>query len=151
MESKHIASRLKRATNCFMHYNLWIDNQASGPFDVCQITELFLNGAITGETQIRLDSAESWMTLDEMFPSIASLPTRSGVMRSLCAEIRSTKIPVSLDPQRVIVTDFDMSFGSMFMFMIKWCFAAIPAMIVISTIVGFVLFLFGLTIMNYSK
>jgi len=129
-----------------MNYNLWIDNQAVGPFDVCQITELFLNGAITGGTQIRLDSAESWMTLDEMFPSIASLPTRSVVMRSLFAEIRSTKVPVSPDPQRVIqqrviVTDFDMRFFSMFMFMIKWCFAAIPALMVISMIICYILVL----------
>lgn len=32
---------------------------------------------------------------------------------------------------RVVVTDFDMSFGSMVLFMVKWAFASIPALILI--------------------
>ncbi len=34
-------------------------------------------------------------------------------------------------PQRVHVIDFEMPFGSMVMFMIKWALAAIPAMIIL--------------------
>ena len=72
-----------------MNYTLWIDNQAAGPFDVCQLTELFLSGAITRDTQIRLDNGEqteSWKTLGDTFPSIATLPTRSDTMQILSAE-----------------------------------------------------------------
>jgi hypothetical protein len=122
-----------------MKYTLWIDNQAAGPFDACQLTELFLNGAITGSTQIRLDSGEQtelWKTLSDTFPSIATLPTRSDTMQILSAEIRSTKALISPHPQRVTVTDFDMGFGSMVMFMVKWSLAAIPAMIILALIGG---------------
>ena len=42
------------------------------------------------------------------------------------------------DPQRVIVTDIQMSFGSMVVFMVKWAIAVIPAAIILS-LVGFIL------------
>lgn len=118
-----------------MKYTLWIDNQAAGPFDVCQITELFLNGATIGSTQIRPDSAEkteSWRLLGDTFPSITDLQTRSEAMQILSNQIRSTKIPLTLNPQRVIVADFDMGFGSMVGFMVKWAIATIPAAIILA-------------------
>lgn len=34
-------------------------------------------------------------------------------------------------PQHVVVTDFDMPFGSMVTFMVKWAIAAIPAVIIL--------------------
>ena len=40
--------------------------------------------------------------------------------------------------QPVIIVDFDMPFGSMVSFMIKWVLASIPAFIILS-IVGFIL------------
>lgn|GEM_PF-6963908 len=43
----------------------------------------------------------------------------------------------SARPQQVVVVDFNMSFGSMVELMIKWAFAAIPAMIVL--FVGFMI------------
>jgi hypothetical protein len=36
------------------------------------------------------------------------------------------------DEQKVIVVDFNMTFGSMVIFMIKWVLAAIPALIILS-------------------
>lgn len=51
-------------------------------------------------------------------------------------------MPDTLDkPQKshVVVTDFDMPFGSMVGFMIKWALAAIPAFLILS-IVGFAAF-----------
>jgi hypothetical protein len=122
-----------------MNYTLWIDNQAAGPFDVCQLTELFLSGAITSDTQIRLDNGEqteSWKTLGDTFPSISTLSTRSDTMQILSAEIRSTKVPLSRHPQSVSVTDIDMPFWSMVGFMIKWAIAAIPAAMLLSVIFG---------------
>lgn len=46
--------------------------------------------------------------------------------------------------QPVSVTDIRMSFGSMVVFMIKWAFAAIPAMIVVFTVVAFIAFVLSL-------
>lgn len=43
--------------------------------------------------------------------------------------------------QRVVVTDFDMPFGSMVNFIFKWALAAIPAAILLG-IIGAVLFAF---------
>jgi len=40
------------------------------------------------------------------------------------------------ETQKVIITDFKMPFFSMVTFMIKWAFAAIPAMIVIGIVFG---------------
>ena len=64
------------------------------------------------------------------------------------------KSPLSLTPEqkqgrsyqpenvtRVIVTDFEMSFGSMVMFMVKWALAAIPALIIL-VLIG--VFAFGI-------
>lgn len=45
------------------------------------------------------------------------------------------------EPTLVVVKDFDMSFGSMVVFMIKWAFAAIPAAIIL-TLVGFLALIF---------
>ena len=47
--------------------------------------------------------------------------------------------PVKTSALRVVVTDFDMPFGSMVGFMIKWTLAAIPAFLILS-IVGFAAF-----------
>lgn len=38
-------------------------------------------------------------------------------------------------PTRVVVTDVDMKFGTMIVFMIKWAIAAIPAAFILSLIV----------------
>jgi len=51
--------------------------------------------------------------------------------------------PVSYGPPRVVVTDVDMPFWSMVSFMIKWAFASIPAMIIISAVIGAIFVLFG--------
>ncbi|MGO9018059.1 MAG: hypothetical protein ACLQVJ_06870 [Syntrophobacteraceae bacterium] len=36
-----------------------------------------------------------------------------------------------MDEQRVVVTDFDMPFGSMVKLMVKWAIASIPAAIIL--------------------
>ena len=45
--------------------------------------------------------------------------------------------------EEVIVKDIKMSFGSMVIFMIKWSFAAIPAMIILGIIGAIVGAIFG--------
>src|SRR5262245_11201166 len=46
-------------------------------------------------------------------------------------------VPVNIS--RVVVTDFDMPFGSMVMFMAKWALASIPAFLVLF-VLGMILF-----------
>lgn len=45
--------------------------------------------------------------------------------------------------QEVVVKDIQMSFGSMVVFMIKWSIAAIPAMLILGLIGGFIGLIFG--------
>ncbi|KUL31796.1 hypothetical protein [Chlorobium limicola] len=53
---------------------------------------------------------------------------------------------ISLEAQKVVVTDIRMPFWSMVVFMIKWVFASIPAMIVLSLIMSlFMLIVVALT------
>ena len=46
-------------------------------------------------------------------------------------------------PQRVIVTDFDMSFGNMITFMVKLAIAAIPAALILAMLGFFVFAVLG--------
>ncbi len=46
-------------------------------------------------------------------------------------------------PARVVITDIDISFGSLVLLMIKVAFAAIPASIILSIIVFVVAFIFS--------
>lgn len=43
------------------------------------------------------------------------------------------------DEQRVVVTDIRMPFWSMVLFMVKWVFASIPAMIIFSLVAGVIM------------
>jgi len=43
-------------------------------------------------------------------------------------------VGVKMEKNEVVVTDIQMSFGSMVVFMIKWAIAAIPALIILSVI-----------------
>lgn len=44
--------------------------------------------------------------------------------------------------KRVVVTDINMKFSAMELFIIKWSLAAIPAIIILSLIMGAILLLF---------
>jgi len=46
-------------------------------------------------------------------------------------------------PQRVTVTDVDMPFGSMVVFIFKWTLASIPALILLFIVVGVCAAIFG--------
>ncbi len=50
----------------------------------------------------------------------------------LSEQMLSANVPLPLSLQRVIVADFDMGFGSMVGFMVKWSIAAIPAAIILA-------------------
>ncbi len=52
-------------------------------------------------------------------------------------------LTASSGPARVIVTDINMSFGSMVVFMVKWSLAAVPAMIILFSLLAIVSTIFG--------
>lgn len=59
------------------------------------------------------------------------------------ASVTSDFVPATVT--RVVVTDFDMPFGSMVMFMVKWALASIPAFLVLGLVA---IVLFALTSMR---
>jgi len=98
-----------------MRYYLLIDSQASGPHDIAQIATLFDYGAINKDTMSSSETTpDDWRPIHENFPSIAAM---SKMTNEVC------------------ITDIDMSFSSMIVFMVKWAFASIPAFIIIAIIV----------------
>jgi len=54
-------------------------------------------------------------------------------------KLESEKQTIQVSPQRVLVTDIKMPFGSMVGFMVKWTLASIPAMLIL-LVFGFVAF-----------
>ena len=127
-----------------MKYTVWIDNKPEGPLDIGQLANLFIEGVITRDTQIQGDSgdqAEAWTSFGNLFPSIASIPTRTDVIQILSAELRSTKASSSTHPQSVIVTDSDMKFWSMYNFMVRWTFASIAAAVVVALVLAILYFI----------
>jgi hypothetical protein len=60
------------------------------------------------------------------------------------AEARATTLHSSPPPiHRVTVTDINMPFGSMIVFMVKWAFASIPAFIIVAIVVFLIMTLLG--------
>ena len=56
----------------------------------------------------------------------------------------SPTIPPVTDRHQVVVTDIQMPFWSMVTFMVKWSFAAIPAMIILFLVTFFLAALFSI-------
>jgi hypothetical protein len=57
--------------------------------------------------------------------------------------LRSRGRPATPVAATVVVTDIQMPFGSMVVFMVKWTLASIPALIILALLAGVVLMLFG--------
>ena len=64
----------------------------------------------------------------------------SPIRKGIKATIAKSKID---PPQKVIVTDINMSFGSMVSFMVKWVIASIPALIILFLIGALIIGMFG--------
>ncbi len=79
-------------------------------------------------TDVPATASAAKMTTSPTAPPIAALPVNSAAgMQSL----------------RVVVTDVNMQFGSMVVFMIKWALAAIPAAIVLVLAFALISAIFG--------
>ncbi len=56
---------------------------------------------------------------------------------------QQSSVVAPLPQARVIVTDVDMTIGSMCLFIIKWTVASIPAVFILAILALFLTFLFG--------
>lgn len=69
-------------------------------------------------------------------------PTSASARTAALSAAQSTPTAFA-GAQKVVVTDINMTFGSMVVFMIKWALAAIPAIIILSLILGIVSAILG--------
>ena len=113
-----------------MKYFIEIDGHATGPYDIVQLVQLCKDGVITkGSLSKPDDDSTAWKPVAEYLPSIA-------------------RVSDTTDYSEVRVVDIDMQFGSMVSFMVKWAFAAIPAVIIIS-VIGFFIVLIGSKLLGW--
>ena len=104
-----------------MKYFVEIDGSASGPHDIVDLLHLSKNGVITEASLSKPDDdSKDWKPMGELLRSIAR---------------------VAETTEEVCVSDIDMKFGSMVTFMVKWAFAAIPAIFVLSIVAVLVYFI----------
>ena len=126
-----------------MNYYLVADKQVIGPFDYCQIVDLFVSGAIYDKTKICTEEdagAEgTWKPLDAMLPSVAFLRTRQDVidgLNTLRNAVESAKpVPVQTPKtSEVVVRDLDIGFFTLIGLLIKVTVAGIPAYVILASL-----------------
>jgi hypothetical protein len=118
-------------------YYIWENDAEVGPFTLSQMRSIWSSGRITLRSLVRLDTDTEWKEASE-FDLIHSPP------------IKSPPLPA---PQPVSVTNLEMPFGSMVVFMCKWAIAAIPAAIILVLLffgIGIILTTFGVVLSGIS-
>jgi hypothetical protein len=110
-------------------FYIWENDSELGPYSLTQMRSIWASGRITMKTMIRQDTDTDWKEAGEF--DIFFVPNAPG------PEPKSK-------PQKVIVTDFEMTFGSMVVFMCKWAIAVIPAALILFGIFLGVAMMFGL-------
>ena len=78
---------------------------------------------------------------DEWFIDKSELQDKSSKHKTNSPSARASKS--NNDPKEVVVTDIQMPFGSMIVFMVKWVIASIPAFIILFALFTIVSAIFG--------
>lgn len=107
-------------------YYLMIGEEARGPYTEKQLKAMWLTGSLTLHNPVMIEGDSEWDTL-------------SSYIDTLEMEKKSVPaLPLALQhgpgTREVEVTDVNMKFWSMVVFMIKWAFASIPAVIVLAIV-----------------
>jgi hypothetical protein len=110
------------------HYYVIMSEETRGPYTEKQLQAMWLTGALTSQTPVMINGDSEWDTLSS-YMDILELEKKP-------VPAIPFKTQQSTAPQKVDVNDIDMKFWSMVVFMIKWAFASIPAVIVLM-FVGF--------------
>jgi hypothetical protein len=142
------------------------DGQREGPYEEQDVRELIYEGTYGDADPAIRDGQYDWTTLGQILghqmPHFESALSAVGPPVSLefppeepiPASSPSQPPPMPLPPQvanpasepgtpaappapaQVTIVDFQMPFGSMVLFMVKWAIAAIPAMLILGAIVA---------------
>ncbi len=106
-------------------YHLYLSNEEQGPYTLYQLKAMWESGTVTLDTLYRTDDIGTWFPLSMIAETLEKK--------------NATQEPLALvTPNRAVsITDIEMKFVSMVVFMVKAVIASIPA-----TIILFCLFLF---------
>jgi hypothetical protein len=140
---------------------IWVikDGQREGPYEEQDVRELIYEGTYSDSDAAIRDGQFDWSTLGQVLgrqpasseppPSEASPPALNEPAPPLPIEAPETaqepeppplpaappEIPPAPPlPAPVVVVDFQMPFGSMVLFMVKWVIASIPALLILFAI-----------------
>ena len=135
--------------------------QREGPYEEQDVRELLYEGTYTDADPAIRDGETDWTTIGQMLrrvPPTPPPPLHPDTLPASGAEPTLTPPPLLPTepppmpgggpntppplppriprhrPAPVAVVDFDMPFGSMVVFLVKWALAAIPAMFIVGTI-----------------
>ena len=97
-------------------FYIWENNIEVGPYSLSQMRSIWASGRLNLKSHIRLETDTEWKEAKE-FEIITNHIQNSSLKNNLTS--------------RVVVTDFEMSFRSMVVFMCKWAIAAIPAALIL--------------------
>ncbi len=137
---------------------IWVikDGQREGPYEEQDVRELVYEGTYQETDPAIRDGQYDWTTLGLLLARERAAATAAEAGSSMppaaeTAAVERPRIPATAAPApapvpnmppspptiQVSVVDFDMPFGSMVMLMVKWAIAAIPALVVLGVIAGF--------------
>ena len=138
---------------------IWVikDGQREGPYEEQDVRELIYEGTYSDAEPAIRDGQFDWSTLgqllgregaaagadeeDEEEPAaLEPAPEAVAEPPPIPAERVELTPSAQEPPLRVTVADFQMPFGSMVLFMVKWVLAAIPALLILAVLVGIVCF-----------
>ena len=126
-----------------MNYHARQSGTEYGPLDERELKTLAMIGQINATGEVRVGNSNEWMPASEI--SVISHLLKPGKAGE--AEL-PRNVPVndsppvhdsSSEPSSVRVVDIDMPFGSMVLFMVKWALASIPAVIILSMVLGVIM------------
>jgi hypothetical protein len=97
-------------------FYIWENDSEVGPYTLSQMRSMWSSGRMTLKSHVRQETDSDWKEAREY---------------EIIYELGQKSLQANSPFQRVVVTDFEMSFRSMVIFMCKWAVAAIPAALIL--------------------
>ncbi len=123
---------------------IWVlkEGQREGPYEERDVRELMYEGTYTDSDAAIRDGQFDWTTLGQVLERAPAAPEEAGAEEPATSQEATPEPPpipempeaVPRPPERVAVVDFQMPFGSMVVFMVKWVIAAIPALLILGIV-----------------
>jgi hypothetical protein len=117
-------------------YFIATGEDVSGPYSLTQLRGLYRNGSFTFNSLIRSETENDWSSVDD-YVQILELPD----VKSEPKTAPAPRIEIPPFPDKIKISDIEMKFTSMVVFMVKWAIAAIPAYIILLIITFVLIFL----------